>query len=175
MSEDHSWIYTGWDKGVDHSDEWMTKATMFLDRAFSRTKMVWCPCDRCQNTRRLDDKRMMVVDLCKYSFLPGYEVWTFHIEKATQAIEEEEPDYNVMGVDRMDKMLDDIQLEILEDPPTIEVEVFFKLLKALEESLQEHTEVTLLAIIIRIMIIKSKYFFSNNCYNDLIKLTSEAP
>jgi hypothetical protein len=33
-------MYTSWDKGGDHSDEWMTKATTFLDHAFSRTKMV---------------------------------------------------------------------------------------------------------------------------------------
>jgi hypothetical protein len=33
--------------------------------------------------------------------------------------------------------------------------------------------VTLLAFITRLMAIKSKYFFSNNCYNDLMKLISE--
>jgi hypothetical protein len=51
--------------------------------------------------------------------------------------------------------------------------VFFKLLKTLEEPLQEHTEVTLLAFITRPVAIKSKYFFSNNCYNDLLKLISD--
>jgi hypothetical protein len=30
--------------------------------------------------------------------------------------------------------------------------------------------VTLLAFISRLVAIKSKYFFSNNCYNDLVKL-----
>jgi hypothetical protein len=55
----------------------------------------------------------------------------------------------------------------------VKVEVFFKLLKALEEPFHEHTEVTLLAFITRLMTIKSKYFFSNNCYNDLVKLISD--
>jgi hypothetical protein len=32
--------------------------------------------------------------------------------------------------------------------------------------------VTLLAFITRPVAIKSKYFFSNNCYNDLLKLIS---
>jgi hypothetical protein len=73
---------------------------------------------------------MTVVDLCNYGSVPGYEVWTIHGEKATQTIEEEEQDYSGMGVDRMDEMLEDIQLEILEDPPTSEVEAFFKLLKS---------------------------------------------
>jgi hypothetical protein len=33
-------MYIGLDKGGDHSDEWMIMATTFLDRAFSRIKMV---------------------------------------------------------------------------------------------------------------------------------------
>jgi hypothetical protein len=48
--------------------------------------------------------------------------------------------------------------------------VFFKLLKALEEPLYEHIEVILIAFITQLVTIKSKYFFSNNCYNDLLKL-----
>jgi hypothetical protein len=50
-------------------------------------------------------------------------------QKVTQAIEEEEQDYN-MGVDRMDEIVEDIQTKILEDPPSVEVEAFFKLLEA---------------------------------------------
>jgi hypothetical protein len=33
--------------------------------------------------------------------------------------------------------------------------------------------VTLLAFITQLVAIKSKYFFSNNCYNDLLKLISD--
>jgi hypothetical protein len=73
----------------------------------------------------------------------------------------------------MDEMIEAIQEEVTKDCPIVEVEVFFKLLKALEEPLHEHTEVTLLAFITRLMAIKSKYFFSNNCYNDLVKLISD--
>jgi hypothetical protein len=47
----------------------------------------------------------------------------------------------------MDEMLETIQAEVTEDPPTAKVEAFFKLLKALEVPLHEHTEVTLLAFI----------------------------
>jgi hypothetical protein len=59
----------------------------------------------------------------------------------------------------MEEMLEDIQIEILEDPPTTEVEAFFKLLKTSEELLHEYTEVTHLAFITRLMAIKFKYFF----------------
>jgi hypothetical protein len=68
---------------------------------------------------------------------------------------------------------DAIQAEVTEDPPIAEVGKFFKLLKATEESLHEHTEVNLLAFITRLMTIKSKYFFSNNCYNDLMKRVND--
>jgi hypothetical protein len=61
--------------------------------------------------------------LLQVRFLPGYEVWTFHDEKATQVIEKEEEEYS-MGVDRMDKMLGAIEIAIPEDPPTMEVEGF---------------------------------------------------
>jgi hypothetical protein len=114
----------------------------------------------------------MAKELCKHGFVPGYEVWIFHGEKAARVIEEEEDDYSA-GVDRMDEMLEDIGTELPEDPPTAEVEAFFNLLKASEQPLHEHTEVTLLAFITRLMAIKSKYFFSNNCFNDLVKLISD--
>jgi hypothetical protein len=45
----------------------------------------------------------------------------------------------VGGIDRMDEMLEAIQADVTEDPPTVEVEVFFKLLKASEELLHEYT------------------------------------
>jgi hypothetical protein len=58
-----------------------------------------------------------------------------------------EDDYSI-GVDRMDEMLEAIQLEFTEDPLTMNVELFFKLLKYSEESLHERTEVILLAFMI---------------------------
>jgi hypothetical protein len=45
----------------------------------------------------------------------------------------------VGDIDRMDKMIEAIQVEVTENPPTTEFEVFFKLLKASEEPLHEHT------------------------------------
>jgi hypothetical protein len=54
MGEDHGGMYSGWDKEGNYTDEWMDKTTTFLDRAFSLSKIVWCPCRRCQNLRCLD-------------------------------------------------------------------------------------------------------------------------
>jgi hypothetical protein len=130
---------------------------------------VRCLCSRCQNTRCLEDKKIIVIHLCKNGFFPDYEVWKFHGESGTRVTVEEEQDYNA-GVDMMDKMFEAIQVEITEDPPIAEVEAFFKLLKASEEPLHEHTELIVLDFITRLMAIKSNYLFSNNCYNDLVKL-----
>jgi hypothetical protein len=151
----------------------MDKATVLLDHALSRTQIVWCPCIVCQNSRCLENKRNIAIHLCKNGFVPGYEVWTFHGELDTRVIAEDEHDCDVGDADRMDEKLEAIQVEVTDDPPTTKVEAFFKLLKASEDSLHEHTEVTLLAFITRMMAIKSKYFFSNNCYNDLMKLISD--
>jgi hypothetical protein len=97
--------------------------------------------------RFLEEKRTIAIHLCKNGFVLDYEVSTFHGESGTRVIAEDEHDCDVGDVDRMDEMLEAIQAEVIEDPPTAEVEAFFKLLKALEEPLHEHTEVTLLAFI----------------------------
>jgi hypothetical protein len=169
MAEDRSWMYCRWNKGGNYTDEWMDKATTFMDCAFSLSKIVRCPCSRCQNLRCLEDKTTIVIHLFKNSFVPDYEVWKFHGESGTRVIAEDEHDCDMGDVDRMGEMLEAIQVEVTEDPPTTQVEAFFKLLKASEEPLYDHTEVTILSFITWLIAIKSKYFFSNN---DLVKLIS---
>jgi hypothetical protein len=137
----------------NYTDEWMDKATTFLDCVFSLPKIVRCPCCRCQNSRCLQDKRTIAIHLCKNGFMPGYEVWTFHGESGTGVVAEDEHDCDVGGINRIDEMLEAIQAEVTEDPPTAEVEAFFKLLKASKELLHKHTEVTLLTFITRLMVI----------------------
>jgi hypothetical protein len=98
--------------------------------------------------------------------------WVFHGEKYTSIVVEESTN-DQAGADRMDEMLEAIWPEFdmdTENPPTPEVDEFFNLLKASEELLQGHTKVTMLAFMIRLMAIKSKFFFSNNYYNELLKL-----
>jgi DNA polymerase/3'-5' exonuclease PolX len=91
--------------------------------------------------------------------MTGYEVWMFHGESGTRVVAEDEYNCDVGDVGRMNEMLQTIQAEVTEDPRIAEVESFFKLLKVSEGLLHEHTEVTLLASITRLMVIKSKYFF----------------
>jgi hypothetical protein len=74
-------------------------------------------------------------------------------------------------VDRMDDLIADIgrgyDLES-EDPPP-EVQNFYRLLAALEEKVHDGTDMTVLQAV-SLMGFKSKYSFSNQCYNDIVKL-----
>jgi hypothetical protein len=78
----------------------------------------------------LEDKITITIHLCKNGFMPGYEVWTFHGESGTRVIAEDEHDYDVGDINRMDEMLEAIQADVTEDLPTMEVEAFFKLRKS---------------------------------------------
>jgi hypothetical protein len=81
-----------------------------------------------------------------------------------------------MGDDRMDEMFDAIRLELEtnhEDPHTLVVQKFFNILRDLEESLHEHTTISVLAFITRLMVITSKFVFSNNCYKEFLNLVSD--
>jgi hypothetical protein len=97
MTEDHSWMYSGWDKGGNYTDEWMDKTTTFLDQAFSQTQIVWCPCSVCHNLRCLKDKRTIAIHLYKNGFVLGYEMWTFHGESGARVITEDKYDCDMGG------------------------------------------------------------------------------
>jgi hypothetical protein len=86
-----------------------------------------------------------------------------------------EDDDNISD-DRMDEMLDAIRSEFgtnPEDLPTLEVQKFFRILRALKESLHEHTIISVLAFVIHLMATKSKFAFLNNCYKELLNLISD--
>jgi hypothetical protein len=47
------------------------------------------------------------------------------------------------------------------------------MLRGLEEPLHEHTTVSIIAFVTRLMAIKSKFTFSNKCYKELLSLISD--
>jgi hypothetical protein len=53
------------------------------------------------------------------------------------------------------------------------VNSFFDNLRASEESLHEHTTVSVITFVTCVMAIKSKFAFSINCYNELLNLISD--
>jgi hypothetical protein len=56
-----------------------------------------------------------------------------------------------------------------EDLPS-EMQNFYRLLAASKEKVHDGTDVTVLQVVTRLMLFKSKYNFSNQCYNDIMKL-----
>jgi hypothetical protein len=92
---------------------------------------------------------MLILHLCKFGFIPDYEVWTHRgesVHQKTGSVAKEEDDRR--GDDKMDEMLDALRLELeinSRDPPTPEVQKFFDILIASEEPLHEHTTVSVLA------------------------------
>jgi hypothetical protein len=176
MGDHRRWIYDGWKRNGAHTNEWWDKTSDFIERAFSlaTTEKIRCPCVKCQNARCFD-KVILTKHLLKYGFTADYETWVFHDEKYTVVVAEESVN-DWAGADRMDEMLEAIWPKFdldTEDPPTLEVEEFFRPLKASDEPLHKHTEVTVLAFVTWLMAIKFKFFFFNNCYNELLKLIGD--
>jgi hypothetical protein len=104
--------------------------------------------------------------------MPNYLVWRDHREVQSLVVGTE-PDGNEDD-DRMDEMLADIGSEYEvgsgEQWQQTEVQNFYRLLAATNENVHDGTDVTVLQAVTRLMAMKSKYNFSNQCYNDIIKL-----
>jgi hypothetical protein len=110
----------------------------------------------------------MSAHLTKKGFMSNYLLWHQHGEVQPTIIDESDGNDDV---DRMDDMVADIErwydLES-EDPPP-EVQNFYRLLAASEEKVYDGTIVIVLQAVTHLMGFKSKYIFSNQCYNDIVK------
>jgi hypothetical protein len=105
----------------------------------------------------------------KKEFISNYLLWHQHRE-VQPAIADESDENN--NVDRMDDMVADIGRGYnlkSEDPPP-EVQNLYRLLAVSEEKVHDGTDVTVLQAVIHLMTFKSKYNFSNQCYNNIMKL-----
>ena len=156
-------MYDGFsDKGA-HSTDWVRIAKDFLNLAFTGGRHVAkCPCKKCGNYRLLSQDDIQV-HLAKEEFMPNYLV-----QPAVGA----ESDGN-KDVYRMDDMIVDIAREYDqasgEQPPPPEVQNFYRLLAASGKKVHDGTDVTVLQVVTCLMVMKSKYNFSNQCYNDIVK------
>jgi hypothetical protein len=131
MVDDQKWMYDGWRKNEAHSREWVDKTNKFIEHAFSlsNTEIVRCPCSKCQNGLS-HDKKKVSIHICRFGYMPVYEVWVHHGKEV--------PEYELVAEDdmtdedRMDEMLNSICLEFeadFEDPHTLEVQKFLSSLK----------------------------------------------
>jgi hypothetical protein len=162
-------MYDGFRDTVKHSVESVQITKEFLKLAFTGGRCeANCPCSSCEN-------RMMFLEyeisahLAKNGFMSNYLLW--HQHELVQPAVADESDGND-DVDQMDGMVADIgrgyDLES-EDPPP-EVQNFYRLLVASEENVHDDTDVSVLQDVTHPMGFKSKYSFSNQCYNDIMKL-----
>jgi hypothetical protein len=173
---DVQWLEEKWSshKGMDEQDSGIYRLCILC------TNQSGCevPMQRCRNAL-CEDKRTLTLHICKFGFMLSYEVWTHHSElvrQRTASVAEEEDDKS--GDNRMDEMLDAIWSELqtnFDDPPTLEVQKFFDMLRALEELLHEHMTVSVLTFMTRLTAIKSKFTFSNKCYKELLSLIGDVP
>jgi hypothetical protein len=78
------------------------------------------------------------------------------------------------NVDQMNDMITDIGMEYdlgsgYQHPPP-EVQNFYMLLATSDEKVHDGTDLTVLQAVTCLMMMKSKYNFSNQCYNNIVKL-----
>jgi hypothetical protein len=170
MANDRRAMYDGFSKKSGHSTEWVQIVKEFLDKAFADGCCVAkCLCTICQNYRFLTQDKVQI-HLCQEGFMPNYLVWRDHREAEELPVELDENE----DEDHMDEMVADIgrKYEIGSgeqgEPP--KVQNFHRLLAAADEKVHNGTDVTVLQAVTRLMMIKSKYNFSNQCYNDMVKL-----
>jgi hypothetical protein len=103
--------------------------------------------------------------------MPDYLVWHQHGEvQPPAAVESDGND----DEERMDNMIADIDMEYDlgsgDQHPPPEVQNFYRLIVASEEKVHDDTALTVLQVVTRLMTMKSKYNFSNQWYNDIVKL-----
>jgi hypothetical protein len=171
MVVDQRAIYDGFsDKGA-HSIEWFEIAKIFLKLAFAGDhREAKCPCNRCQNRRMLSEYEMSD-HIAKHGFMLNYLVWHQHGEVQIAAPAESDGSDDE---DRMDDMILEIGIEYElgsgDQHPPSEVQNFYRLLAISGEKVHDGTELTILQVVTRLMGLKSKYNFSNQCYNNIMKL-----
>jgi hypothetical protein len=154
-----------------HSVEWFQIAKEFLKLAFDGGRHeAMCLCSRCCNRRMLSEYEMSG-HIAKKGFMPDYLVWYQHGEVQPPAAAESDGNDDD---DRMDDMIADISMEYDlgsgDQHPPSEVQNFYRLLATSEEKVHDGTALTVLQAVTRLMAMKSKYNFSNQCYNDIVKL-----
>jgi hypothetical protein len=172
MADGRRAMYDGFSKKSGHSVEWVRIVKEFLNQAFAGCcRVAKCPYTICQNYRFLNQDEVQV-HLCQEGFMPNYLVWRDH-EEVEPSVVGAESDGNEDD-DWMDEMLADTGREYKvgseEQGQPSEVQNFYRLLAATNEKVHDGTDVTVLQVVTRLMTMESKYNFSNQCYNDIVKL-----
>jgi hypothetical protein len=168
MADDQRAIYDRFSDTDKYSTEWVQITKEFLKLAFTDGhREVNCPCGRCEN-KRLLSKYEMFAHLAKKGFMLNYILWHQHGE--VQPVIADESDGND-DVDRMNDMVADNArgYDLKSEDSLSKVHNFYSLLATSEEKVHDGTDMTVLQAVTHLLGFKSKYSFSNQCYNDIVK------
>jgi hypothetical protein len=104
----------------------------------------------------------------KKRFMSNYLLWHQHGEVRSAVADESDRNDDA---DRMDDMVANIGrgYNLQSEDPPLEVHNFCRLLAASKEKVHDGTDMTVLQAVTWLMRFKSKYSFSNQCYNDIVK------
>ena len=181
LEEQRSWMYSGWNEQGHHYEEWVRNTTAFLDHAFQIMPNadrfgVKCPCTKCRNGVRRK-KQLVRVHLCQYGFMPNYTRWTSHGERPIVGTTRMEEDTHTSNEPLVDMLVDIIGAEThfddVESEPTTYAKEFYKMLSTAEEVIHDHTQVSRLAAVTRLMGIKSQHNLPADCVNSILGLLGD--
>jgi hypothetical protein len=168
MADERWAMYDGFSDTGKHSTEWVRITKEFLKLAFAGGRHeASYPCSRCENRRMLSEYEMSG-RLAKKGFMVNYLLWHQHGEVRSAVADESDGNDDI---DQMDDMVADIEsgYNVEFEDPSLEVQNFYRLLATSEEKVHDGTDMTVLQAMTRLMGFKSKYNFSNQCYNDIMK------
>ena len=163
--DEREWMYTGRSSQGFLTDEWIEKTDAFLEQAFAKVKgalATWCPCSSCANMLR-QTKVVMGKHLCKNRVMTNYTRWIYHGEAdrmrdkvVRQRIEDYDADAGVgdMLNDYHEAHFDEGPRHVREDPPEATAKAYYDMLSSAKKPLHEHTNVSQLDAIRRLMALK---------------------
>ena len=170
-------MYTGRLSKSQITHEWIDKTDAFLDRAFDEgaheASRKWCPCSKCDNRKR-QTKKVMGEHLWKNGFTAGYTRWVFHGEADRMREDVVRPRLEAYDDDAgvADMLNDYHEAQFAEGLTTEEPEesakAFYDMFAAAQKPLHEHTNVSQLDAIGRLMALKSQYSLSRDAFDGML-------
>ncbi|XP_066320042.1 uncharacterized protein [Miscanthus floridulus] len=166
-------MYTGRPSQRALTNEWIEKTEAFIDRAFALVpgaSAIWCPCSRCANRRR-QPKDVMSTHLCKNGFTADYTRWIYHGEAdrmREEVVRARVEDFDAdAGVG--DWLNDFHEAHVGEEggveEPEATAKAYYDMLSLAHKPLHDHTNVSQLDAIGRVMALKAQFSMSRDCYD----------
>ena len=174
---DREWMYTEWRGNRDFTENFVFKVDGFLKKAFEHGQShAVCPCNKCEN-RKYQRQLNMGKHIINNGFMPNYTQWTFHGE-AHRAREEvvrqriEQFDAEAGCGDMLDDFhqahFDEGPSEVREDPPEPTAKAYYDMLSSAQKPFHEHTDVSQLDAVGRIMALKSQLGISRDGFDNML-------